>query len=82
MQQLLMIKVATLDRSFFTLDLRSSISSCIFFICISILFFVQMMDGAQINVDVTAPGAIIALALIFLKVGFLSHLVPLCTFKN
>ncbi|XP_039838827.1 anaphase-promoting complex subunit 1-like isoform X7 [Panicum virgatum] len=27
----------------------------------------QMMDGAQINVDVTAPGAIIALALIFLK---------------
>uniref|UniRef100_A0A0D3G6H1 Anaphase-promoting complex subunit 1 n=1 Tax=Oryza barthii TaxID=65489 RepID=A0A0D3G6H1_9ORYZ len=27
----------------------------------------QMMEGAQINVDVTAPGAIIALALIFLK---------------
>uniref|UniRef100_A0A804Q002 Anaphase-promoting complex subunit 1 n=1 Tax=Zea mays TaxID=4577 RepID=A0A804Q002_MAIZE len=27
----------------------------------------QMMDGAQINVDVTAPGAILALALIFLK---------------
>uniref|UniRef100_A0A452YX07 Anaphase-promoting complex subunit 1 n=1 Tax=Aegilops tauschii subsp. strangulata TaxID=200361 RepID=A0A452YX07_AEGTS len=27
----------------------------------------QMMDGSQINVDVTAPGAIIALALIFLK---------------
>ncbi|KAL6865049.1 hypothetical protein ACP4OV_016200 [Aristida adscensionis] len=27
----------------------------------------QMTDGAQINVDVTAPGAIIALALIFLK---------------
>ncbi|WVZ98102.1 hypothetical protein U9M48_043581 [Paspalum notatum var. saurae] len=27
----------------------------------------QMMDGAQINVDVTAPGAIIAIALIFLK---------------
>ncbi|XP_038980234.1 anaphase-promoting complex subunit 1 isoform X2 [Phoenix dactylifera] len=27
----------------------------------------QMMDGAQINVDVTAPGATIALALIFLK---------------
>lgn len=27
-----------------------------------------MMDGAQINVDVTAPGATIALALIFLKV--------------
>ncbi|CAN6360456.1 unnamed protein product, partial [Urochloa humidicola] len=27
----------------------------------------QMMDGTQINVDVTAPGAIIALALIFLK---------------
>lgn len=27
----------------------------------------QMMHGSQINVDVTAPGAIIALALIFLK---------------
>lgn len=27
----------------------------------------QMMDGTQINVDVTAPGATIALALIFLK---------------
>ncbi|XP_073113376.1 anaphase-promoting complex subunit 1 isoform X2 [Elaeis guineensis] len=27
----------------------------------------QMMDGEQINVDVTAPGATIALALIFLK---------------
>uniref|UniRef100_A0A0D9WFG5 Anaphase-promoting complex subunit 1 n=1 Tax=Leersia perrieri TaxID=77586 RepID=A0A0D9WFG5_9ORYZ len=27
----------------------------------------QMMEGTQINVDVTAPGAIIALALIFLK---------------
>ncbi|CAN6328614.1 unnamed protein product [Urochloa humidicola] len=27
----------------------------------------HMMDGTQINVDVTAPGAIIALALIFLK---------------
>jgi len=27
-----------------------------------------MMDGTQINVDVTAPGATIALALIFLKV--------------
>lgn len=29
-----------------------------------------MMDGTPINVDVTAPGAIIALALIFLKVIF------------
>ncbi|XP_047093985.1 anaphase-promoting complex subunit 1 isoform X1 [Lolium rigidum] len=27
----------------------------------------QMMDGTQINVDVTAPGAVIALALIFMK---------------
>ncbi|KAJ6768158.1 hypothetical protein OIU74_021929 [Salix koriyanagi] len=27
----------------------------------------QMMDGAAVNVDVTAPGAIIALALMFLK---------------
>lgn len=27
-----------------------------------------MMDGSPINVDVTAPGAIIALALMFLKV--------------
>jgi anaphase-promoting complex subunit 1 len=33
--------------------------------------FVQMMDGTQINVDVTAPGAVIALALIFMKVCFL-----------
>jgi hypothetical protein len=41
-----------------------------------------MMDGAQINVDVTAPGAIIALALIFLKVCFLAYLASLCTFKN
>jgi anaphase-promoting complex subunit 1 len=36
----------------------------------------QMMEGAQINVDVTAPGAIIALALIFLKVTSLSPLYP------
>jgi anaphase-promoting complex subunit 1 len=35
-----------------------------------------MMEGAQINVDVTAPGAIIALALIFLKVTSLSPLYP------
>ncbi|XP_057499066.1 anaphase-promoting complex subunit 1-like isoform X2 [Actinidia eriantha] len=27
----------------------------------------QMMDGTQVNVDITAPGAIIALALMFLK---------------
>jgi len=27
-----------------------------------------MMDGTAVNVDVTAPGAIIALALMFLKV--------------
>lgn len=27
-----------------------------------------MMDGTPVNVDVTAPGAIIALALMFLKV--------------
>ncbi|XP_020086066.1 anaphase-promoting complex subunit 1 isoform X1 [Ananas comosus] len=27
----------------------------------------QMMDGTQLNIDVTAPGAIIAIALIFLK---------------
>ena len=27
-----------------------------------------MMDGTQVNVDITAPGAIIALALMFLKV--------------
>jgi len=40
-----------------------------------------MMDGTQINVDVTAPGAIIALALIFLKVCFLSHLESLYTFS-
>lgn len=40
-----------------------------------------MMDGAQINVDVTAPGAIIALALIFLKVCFLRHLEFLYTFS-
>ncbi|XP_057490877.1 anaphase-promoting complex subunit 1-like [Actinidia eriantha] len=26
-----------------------------------------MMDGTQVNVDITAPGAIIALALMFLK---------------
>lgn len=29
-----------------------------------------MMDGTTVNVDVTAPGAIIALALMFLKVMF------------
>lgn len=28
-----------------------------------------MMDGTQINIDVTAPGAIIALGLIYLKVN-------------
>jgi hypothetical protein len=41
-----------------------------------------MMDGAQINVDVTAPGAIIALALIFLKVCFLGYMVSLYAFRN
>jgi len=29
-----------------------------------------MMDGAAVNVDVTAPGAVIALGLMFLKVIF------------
>jgi hypothetical protein len=32
------------------------------------LYCAQMMDGTAVNVDVTAPGAIIALALMFLKV--------------
>lgn len=32
-----------------------------------------MMDGATFNIDVTAPGAIIALALMFLKVSMLRH---------
>lgn len=32
-----------------------------------------MMDSAQINVDVTAPGATMALALIFLKVNLLDE---------
>lgn len=32
-----------------------------------------MMDGTTVNVDVAAPGAIIALALMFLKVGNFQH---------
>lgn len=32
-----------------------------------------MMDGTQVNIDVTAPGATIALALIFLKVELASR---------
>nr|XP_043632201.1 anaphase-promoting complex subunit 1 [Erigeron canadensis] len=38
----------------------------------------QMMDGTQINIDVTAPGAIIALGLIFLKTESLAILSRLC----
>lgn len=32
-----------------------------------------MMDGTQVNIDVTAPGATIALTLIFLKVELASR---------
>ena len=37
-----------------------------------------MMDGAAVNVDVTAPGAIIALALMFLKVLYFDIKQYLC----
>jgi len=33
-----------------------------------------MMDGTTINIDVTAPGATIALALMFLKVPTMNSL--------
>lgn len=39
------------------------------FLSFSLIFcFLQMMDGTQINIDVTALGAIIALGLMYLKV--------------
>lgn len=43
-------------------------------------FPVQIVDGAHVNVDVTAPGGTIALALIFMKVKFIEDIFPNCAY--
>lgn len=60
------------EQSHFRLDgqckSRCRIGYSFFFLNFCFFVLLQMMDGTQINVDVTAPGAIVALGLMYLKV--------------